>query len=537
MTALRSATAVPADQISAIAWALRSPVRLVLLRALAAARDGADLSVPDLARQAGCSEAAVGRQLRQLHAAGAVTSRRHARSVYYRLAHGELGGVLARMVVGLEGDAPRADAAVAAPRRYGDGLTRDPVMRSLLDLLPINIMVWVVGDSARGEPEFTVVLVNAPLLAARDEGLRVEDLEGKDYALVVPEAVRVTTLAALRRVRMTGEPLLGQAVDHPDRQGNPRHYLRSLVPISDSSGVVRLIAGVTMDVTERWLAEKRLAESEAALAAQNQALAAQNQQLVELGEQLQVAVKQRDDFVAMASHELKTPLSGLLANLQLVDMRLGKWLGEHPGESVLPPIRERQHKAIAAARRLTDLVNDLLDVGRIQAGKLDLNVAPCDLADVVREIVEEQREISGRTIDTTWPEGPAIIAGDASRLAQVVTNLLTNALKYSSNERAVQVAVWTNDGIAGLRVRDEGQGIPADELERIFERFHRVQGVRVLSGSGVGLGVGLSITREIVERHGGRIRAESTPGQGATFSVELPLLGEAEVAGAAGGAA
>lgn len=495
---------MPTSETAAIAQALGAPARLAILRALLGNGDPQGMSVAELARAVDRSERSVVDHVRRLRKLGVIAARRQEHAARLRFAESPVAQAVIRMLAALDarGAAGHGGARkVVAPAELTAGLKSDPLVRRLLDILPLNILLWEVGQGMEGEPEFTVALVNAAYLAARENGERAADIEGRDYALVAPEQVRETTLEQLRRVRATGEPVLGQVVDHADQQSQPRHYLRHLVPIFDDRRVVRLIVGMTMDVTERVQAETLLAEKH---------------------EQLSAALEQRDAFVAMASHELKTPLSALLANLQLTEHRLDRVMGEQP-EGPLRDLRVRQRKAITEARRIAGLVDELLDVGRIQAGKLEMNVAPCDLVGVVREVVEEQRELTGRDIRTDWTEGPVMVQGDAARLAQVVSNLLTNAVKYAPADRPVFVGISAPEGEVVLSVRDEGQGIAEADQERIFDRFYRVRGAHAYGGSDVGLGLGLSITSEIVQRHGGRIWVESAPGKGATFSVALPL--------------
>ena len=172
-------------------------------------------------------------------------------------------------------------------------------------------------------------------------------------------------------------------------------------------------------------------------------------------------------------------------------------------------------------------INDLVDVSRIQAGKLDLRVDQVDLVVIVREAVEVQQQAeSERTIRFQCPPDLSVpVYADAGRIEQVVTNYLTNALKYSPGSRPVEVGIEVEpeDQHARVWVRDQGPGLPAEEQEHIWERFHRVKGIEVQSGTGVGLGLGLHISRIIVERHHGKVGVESAAGKGSTFWFAVPL--------------
>ncbi|HEU5198398.1 MAG TPA: HAMP domain-containing sensor histidine kinase, partial [Ktedonobacterales bacterium] len=170
-------------------------------------------------------------------------------------------------------------------------------------------------------------------------------------------------------------------------------------------------------------------------------------------------------------------------------------------------------------------VNDLLDTSRIQAGKLELRVEFADLACLLREVVEEQSQANpGRAIRMHLPATQqALIFADADRIGQVITNYLTNALKYSVAEGPVEVGLEVEEGTARVWVRDEGPGLSAEEQEHIWERFHRVPGIEVQSGSGIGLGLGLYISRAIIEQHHGQVGVQSTRGAGSTFWFTVPL--------------
>jgi signal transduction histidine kinase len=235
---------------------------------------------------------------------------------------------------------------------------------------------------------------------------------------------------------------------------------------------------------------------------------------------------QMDAFLGMAGHELKTPLTSIKLALQLAERRRQRLLQSQPDiADTLAPVQNQVTRAEHQANRLERLVNDLLDVSRIRAGKLELHLEPIDLASIVREAVDEQRQTTpDRSILLRFSADlQASLLGDADRVGQVVTNYLTNALKYSPAEYPVEVGIHIGRQQARVWVRDEGPGLPLEEQARIWERFHRVKGIEVQSGSGIGLGLGLHICRTIIERHQGRVGVKSAPGQGATFWFTLPL--------------
>ncbi|MCY1069339.1 AAA family ATPase [Nannocystis sp. RBIL2] len=233
------------------------------------------------------------------------------------------------------------------------------------------------------------------------------------------------------------------------------------------------------------------------------------------------AVRQRDEFISIASHELRTPLTSLQLAVQSLERRLARGVDVERARSVIA-VSSRQ------VQRLADLVDMLLDVSRIQAGRLELNREPVDLRALVVETVaqfDDQLAQSGTTL-TMRAEQPVIGQWDPYRLEQVVTNLIANAIKFGENA-PIEIAVTAEEGVARLCVTDHGIGIPAEVQAQLFERFRRGVSSRHYGG----LGLGLYITRTIVEAHGGRIRLDSEAGRGATFCVDLPLSPASTTAG------
>jgi signal transduction histidine kinase/integral membrane sensor domain MASE1 len=238
---------------------------------------------------------------------------------------------------------------------------------------------------------------------------------------------------------------------------------------------------------------------------------------------------QMETFLGIASHELKSPLTALKLGLHLTERRLQKLvMGQdeagHRFAVALTPAQDQLTRTACQAERLERLINDLLDVSRIQAGKLDLRLARTELVPLVQEAVEAQRQAQPeRTICLQVPADLQVFAeADAGRLEQVVINYLTNALKYSPADRSIAVGIEGDPQQVRVWVRDEGSGLPVEEQERIWECFYRAQGIEVQSGASIGLGLGLHICRTIIELHQGQVGVQSEPGHGATFWFTLP---------------
>jgi signal transduction histidine kinase len=220
----------------------------------------------------------------------------------------------------------------------------------------------------------------------------------------------------------------------------------------------------------------------------------------------------KNDFISVASHEMRTPMTSIKGALELL---LGGYAGELPAEAT-----ELLGISLTAVDRLVRLINDLLDISKIESGKMELHLDKHDVGDIVRRSMRTLRALAEThrvSIQLDQPNPLPPVLADRDRLDQIVTNLLSNALKYSPADSVVHVRVGQFANTIRVTVTDEGPGIPVDQLERVFDRFMQLQGAKK------GTGLGLTICRALIEQHKGSIWVDSEPGHGASFNFDLPV--------------
>jgi PAS domain S-box-containing protein len=260
-----------------------------------------------------------------------------------------------------------------------------------------------------------------------------------------------------------------------------RSYRARLIPEVAADTTVTSVLGITEDITERRSLER---------------------------------VQQ--EFIATASHDLKTPLTGIIGYAQFVIRGL---------QAPAPDLRKVEQGTamiVAQAWAMTDLINDLLDASRVELDALQLRTAPHDLGICLATILARLTPDERARIELVLPDGPLAGDWDGPRVEQVLANLVGNALKYSPADTPVQLHIERRERVIAVAVSDQGLGIPADELPRLFQRFYRTSAARTSGLSGTGLG--LYISAGIVATHGGRLWAESAgEGRGSTFRFTLPV--------------
>lgn len=251
------------------------------------------------------------------------------------------------------------------------------------------------------------------------------------------------------------------------------------------------------------------------MAAERALLVASDEALALLDE----AVRLRDTFLSVAAHELKTPLTALLGQAQLLRRRLNQ-------AEALSPANERSIDIIIGqTKRFDELLTDLLDGGRLESGQLLIRRAPFDLMELLRCVVDTmQSSLSEHELHADLPVDALTIIGDRVRLEQVLHNLLSNAVKYSPSGGPITLRAQVSDATVQISVTDRGVGITPEALPHLFKRFYRAPEAGRLRPDGIG--IGLYIVREIVQQHGGAVSVASTVGEGSTFTFALPLRAE-----------
>jgi PAS domain S-box-containing protein len=328
--------------------------------------------------------------------------------------------------------------------------------------------------------------------AERLFGHRAEEAVGRSITLIIPPdrlSEEKDILARLTR---------GERIEHYEtvrvaKDGRLIDISLTISPVRDATGRIVGASKVARDVTERRQAEEALREAD----------------------------RRKDEFLALLAHELRNPLAPLRNGLEVMRLAGGN-------EEILGRARDMMERQLAHMVRLID---DLLDISRINRSKMELRCAPVTLAEVVESAVETARpaiDAARHELTVSLPPEPVPLYADLTRLSQVFANLLNNSAKYTEPGGRVQVAAARDprNGHVTVTVQDNGIGIPAEDLSRIFDMFSQVD--RSVERSSGGLGIGLALVKGLVEMHGGTIEVESPgPGQGSTFTVRLPVSDEA----------
>jgi len=345
-----------------------------------------------------------------------------------------------------------------------------------------------------------------------------------------PELVSRLRAHEMLLLNMMQPPFLGQ----PNPYGMRTVLIAPMFVGDPLVGILLLdYGGVEHDYTEEETALAGAIAKLAALVIERERLLYERAKAQANELALREANRRMDEFLGMAGHELRTPLTAISGNIQLAQRQVKKSIDENGKyaddlASKLELIKTLLDRAERQVRLQNRLVGDLLDISRIQANKIALKLETCDLVAVVREAVQDQCLLAPtRSIPLHVPAKRAVpVVADADRIGQVVTNYLTNALKYSAADRPVEVFLAIEGQMARVSVQDKGPGLSQTEQQAIWERFYQVERITVQSGSSTGLGLGLHICKTIIEQHRGQVGVQSSPGEGSTFWFNLPLARE-----------
>jgi PAS domain S-box-containing protein len=357
--------------------------------------------------------------------------------------------------------------------------------------------------------------------AARIKGYEESEILGKHFSIFYPEE---DVKSGKCEYELEEATRTGKFEDEGWRIRKDGSMLWANVVISairDSHKKLIGFTKVTRDLTEKRRAELKLqrayADLEKRILERTSELALANNSLKGREKALEEALKVRDEFLSIASHELKTPITSLKLQIQTIQKRLQVGNGEGPSPERLSKSLELSLKQID---RLAQLVGDLLDVTKATAQKLEFQLEPTDLVALTKEVIERlDGQIQEAGCEVIVKADAAVVGSfDRFRLDQVLINLITNALKYAPKQ-PVHIFINKTDNRAVIAVEDRGPGVPEEMRGRLFERFERAENVRNIGG----LGLGLYISKQIIEGHHGTIYAEDSPGHGARFVIKLPL--------------
>lgn len=319
-------------------------------------------------------------------------------------------------------------------------------------------------------------------------GYSEKEAVGQNIVIIIPEDKYDEEAGIISKI------IRGEKIDHIEtirkrKDGKEINVSATISPIKDRNNKITGASKIARDITQKVEIEK---EKEL------------------FTEKLQTLNKYKDDFMMMASHELKTPLTIIKTNLQI--------LHELVAENICDI--KFVDKAIHHVDHLADLISELLSVPKIQNGKLDLHITSFDLMQLLHEIIGIMRQaFPNSEIILKRPAAVIEIKADRDRIREVLQNMLDNAIKYSPDRKKINVETSVKNGGVIVKVTDRGIGIPKEDIEKIFTRFYRVGGI---ASTFPGVGIGLYISSEIIRHHGGKMWVESELNKGSVFYVEIP---------------
>ena len=322
--------------------------------------------------------------------------------------------------------------------------------------------------------------------ASKMFGYTEAEAMGKHISIIIPPD-RIDEEAMIIESIRNGKKIQHFETVRVARGGRELNISLTVSPVRNKDGKIIGASKIARDITEKIETEK---------------------QRLLYTKKLQQLNEYKDEFMAMASHELKTPLTIIKANLELLLLKMQKDANNFFVEKTLKQVN-----------KLDNLINDLLDVSKIQSGKLELKLADFNMNILLKDIISNIQFTTLTRIILKENSSKVSAYGDQDRIGLVITNLINNAIKYAPNSKEIVIDTFKSDDVITVTIKDNGIGIPREELINIFSRFYRVPG---LNSTFSGSGIGLYISSEIIRRHGGKIWAESELDTGSTFYFSIP---------------
>jgi len=344
-------------------------------------------------------------------------------------------------------------------------------------------------------------------------GYSRDELLGQPVEVLIPQELHARHAehrAHYRKHPMTRTMGSGLALEGIRKDGSRFPVEISLSPSHSADGF--RVTAIIRDTTERRVAEERMRRVQEEY---TQRLAETNAELELTNRELERANRLKSEFLASMSHELRTPLHTIIGFSELL------------GEELEGPLNEKQTRFVQHihkdALHLLELINDVLDISKIEADRLELRPEAFDFTALIAESLASVRSLADAKshILETASDVPTAVQADRLRIKQILVNLLSNAIKFTPEGGRIRLEARVQDPFVLVSVSDTGVGIPAEEHESIFEKFHQVGATT--KGVREGTGLGLAITKRLVEQHGGRIWVQSQPQQGSTFLFTLPM--------------
>jgi len=352
-------------------------------------------------------------------------------------------------------------------------------------------------------------------------GYRREELLGTNHRILASSHHPKSFFANMFKSIANGRTWHGE-IKNRAKDGSYYWVDTTITPFQDASGKVSQYIAIRSDITSRKQVKEELRAHRDKLQelvhAATQALQTKTVALEEaLAKEKRMSELQRQ-FITMASHEFRTPLAIIDATAQRMQRRAAK-NRLSPEDAIL-----RVDKIRAAVQRMTRLMESTLSLARSESGEIKLDMAPCDIGAILREVCAHQQELSaGHDIKLDVVDLPVTVQADSGAVEQVFTNLISNAVKYAPDTGEIQVSAMVQDQDVVIAVRDQGIGIDPDELDRIGERFFRARTSLGIEGTGIGL----SLVKHLVARHDGAVEVQSEIGKGSTFTVRIPMQNQA----------